>query len=52
MDLTAAMAEGKKDTRHYAKRQATWFRHQLPDWIWVAPADAERLILQAHDLAS
>jgi len=52
MDLAAAVAEGKKDTRHYAKRQATWFRHQLPDWIWVAPADAERLILQAHDLAS
>src|SRR5262249_40497113 len=50
MDLAAAMAEGKKDTRHYAKRQATWFRHQLPDWIWVAPGDAERLILQAHDL--
>ena len=24
------------DTRHYAKRQFTWFRNQLPDWRWVA----------------
>ena len=38
--LAAAIAEAKKDTRHYAKRQFTWFRHQLPDWSWVAPAEA------------
>ena len=29
------------DTRHYAKRQFTWFRHQLPEFAWVAP-DAAR----------
>ena len=27
----------KLDTRHYAKRQFTWFRHQLADWTRVAP---------------
>jgi tRNA dimethylallyltransferase len=46
MSLADAAAEGKKDTRHYAKRQATWFRHQLPDWPWVAPEEAERRLLE------
>jgi tRNA dimethylallyltransferase len=27
---------GRADTRHYAKRQFTWFRHQLPEFEWVA----------------
>jgi tRNA dimethylallyltransferase len=42
--LAEAAAGGKRDTRRYTKRQATWFRHQLPDWMWVAPADAEAVI--------
>ncbi|WP_253626135.1 MULTISPECIES: tRNA (adenosine(37)-N6)-dimethylallyltransferase MiaA [unclassified Bradyrhizobium] len=28
---------GQADTRHYAKRQFTWFRHQLPEFAWVVP---------------
>ena len=36
IELTAAATEAKRDTRRYTKRQATWFRHQLPDWTWVA----------------
>lgn len=35
----AAILKGKLDTRHYAKRQFTWFRHQLPGFEWVAPED-------------
>jgi tRNA dimethylallyltransferase len=31
---------GKADTRHYAKRQFTWFRHQLPEFQWLAPEAA------------
>jgi tRNA dimethylallyltransferase len=31
---------GRADTRHYAKRQFTWFRHQLPDFEWVRPGEA------------
>jgi tRNA dimethylallyltransferase len=31
---------GRADTRHYAKRQFTWFRHQLPEFSWVKPAAA------------
>src|SRR3569833_386869 len=34
-----AIAIGQIDTRHYAKRQFTWFRHQLPEFEWVAPED-------------
>ena len=37
IDLDAAADAAKRDTRRYSKRQATWFRHQLPDWTWVAP---------------
>jgi len=31
---------GKADTRHYAKRQFTWFRHQLPEFVWMTPEEA------------
>lgn len=31
---------GRADTRHYAKRQFTWFRHQLPEFEWIAPEAA------------
>jgi tRNA dimethylallyltransferase len=33
----AASEIGRADTRHYAKRQFTWFRHQLPEFEWVKP---------------
>ena len=35
-----AAETGRADTRHYAKRQFTWFRHQLPEFEWVAPEAA------------
>ncbi|HEY8578420.1 MAG TPA: tRNA dimethylallyltransferase, partial [Beijerinckiaceae bacterium] len=36
-DREAAARRGKADTRHYAKRQFTFARQQLPDFAWVAP---------------
>ena len=34
--LPAAVEIWKRDTRRYAKRQMTWFRHQLPvQWLEV-----------------
>jgi tRNA dimethylallyltransferase len=45
MPLAEAAAEAKRDTRRYTKRQFTWFRHQLADWTWVAPAEAQRNVL-------
>ena len=42
--LQEAAVVGRADTRHYAKRQFTWFRHQLPEFEWVRPEEAgERL---------
>jgi tRNA dimethylallyltransferase len=35
-----AASRSKLDTRHYAKRQFTWARHQLPGFRWVAPEEA------------
>ena len=48
--LDEAIARGQADTRRYAKRQFTWFRHQMPDWSWVAPEagfDAAMAVLNA-----
>jgi len=47
IDLATAVDASKRDTRRYTKRQATWFRHQLPDWTWVAPDNAAGLIRRA-----
>jgi len=41
LTLAEAAAIGRADTRHYAKRQFTWFRHQLPDFTWVKPEEAQ-----------
>ena len=38
--LIEAIAQSKRDTRRYTKRQATWFRNQLPQFEWVEPARA------------
>jgi len=35
-----AIAGAVMDTRRYAKRQLTWFRNQMNDWIWADPNDA------------
>jgi tRNA dimethylallyltransferase len=40
MSLDEAATIGRADTRHYAKRQFTWFRHQLPEFEWVKPEEA------------
>jgi tRNA dimethylallyltransferase len=40
LSLAEAADLGRADTRHYAKRQFTWFRHQLPEFEWVKPEAA------------
>ena len=40
LSLEQAAVIGRADTRHYAKRQFTWFRHQLPEFEWVKPEEA------------
>jgi len=38
---------GRADTRHYAKRQFTWFRHQLREFAWIRPEAARDWLLAA-----
>jgi len=45
--LGDAIARGKADTRAYAKRQFTWFRHQLTGFAPVPPEAAEAAALSA-----
>jgi tRNA dimethylallyltransferase len=40
ISLDEAAKDAKADTRKYAKRQETWFRHQLPQFKWLAPQAA------------
>jgi tRNA dimethylallyltransferase len=49
LTLEEAAIIGRADTRHYAKRQFTWFRHQLPEFEWVPP-EAARGWLSARAL--
>ncbi|MEH3119054.1 MAG: tRNA (adenosine(37)-N6)-dimethylallyltransferase MiaA [Methylorubrum populi] len=36
-----AIRRGQGDTRRYAKRQFTWFRHQMGEaWLWTTPEAA------------
>ena len=40
ISLEEAVEGAKRDTRQYTKRQATWFRNQLPEFVWVEPDKA------------
>ena len=40
IDLATAIEGTKRDTRRYTKRQATWFRNQLPEFVWNEPERA------------
>ncbi len=41
MSLEDAIIRGQADTRAYAKRQFTWFRHQMgTEWRWMDPEAA------------
>ena len=51
ISLEEAIAIGQADTRRYAKRQFTWFRHQMPGWTWVAPEEAEATVSRVLDRA-
>lgn len=46
LSLEEAIARGKIDTRHYAKRQFTFARHQLPSFRWVEGEDFAAQILE------
>jgi tRNA dimethylallyltransferase len=45
LSLEEAAVIGRADTRHYAKRQFTWFRHQLPEFEWMTAEAAGATLL-------
>ena len=47
LSLDEAAAIGRADTRRYAKRQFTWFRHQLPEFAWLKPEEAAAWLARA-----
>lgn len=51
ISLEEAAVIGRADTRHYAKRQFTWFRHQLPEFDWVK-LEAARALLATKQASS
>ena len=51
LSLEEAATIGRADTRHYAKRQFTWFRHQLPEFEWVKPEEARGWLAAAVNAA-
>lgn len=51
LSLEQAAIIGRADTRHYAKRQFTWFRHQLPEFEWVKPDEARGWLAAAAKAA-
>jgi tRNA dimethylallyltransferase len=41
VSVAEAAEHAKLETRQYTKRQATWFRNQLPGFVWVTPDRAQ-----------
>ncbi|NWG46544.1 MAG: tRNA (adenosine(37)-N6)-dimethylallyltransferase MiaA, partial [Alphaproteobacteria bacterium] len=42
MSLEAAAAAAILNTRHYVKRQLTWARRRMADWVWLGKGEAAR----------
>jgi len=52
ISVAQAVEHAKLETRQYTKRQATWFRNQLPDFAWVEPPAAHAAVeAQLRDLS-
>ena len=51
LTLADAIRRGQADTRAYAKRQVTWFRHQMPGWTAAEPERAYEVATGLLDAA-
>jgi tRNA dimethylallyltransferase len=48
--LGAALAAAQQATRHYAKRQMTWIRHQMPEARWIEAQYSERILPEIFNI--
>jgi tRNA dimethylallyltransferase len=52
VSLEQAIEQATIETRRYAKRQMTWFRHQMPDWSVIERSDVgEMAVIIERELA-
>ena len=42
--LASAVEQAVTETQRYAKRQITWFRHQMPDWTFVERSELGEML--------
>jgi tRNA dimethylallyltransferase len=44
ISIDEAKTRAKAATRQYAKRQLTWFRHRMTDWLWLEDVPFSNII--------
>lgn len=49
VSIEAAVEQAVVDTRRYAKRQMTWFRHQMPEWTFVERSEVGEMLAVIED---
>jgi tRNA dimethylallyltransferase len=49
IEIEEAIELIKRNTRHYARRQITWFK-RYKDALWFTPCQKEEIIIKVNDL--
>jgi tRNA dimethylallyltransferase len=44
LTLQQAIEEAQLATKHYAKRQTTWFRNRMRDWLWARDSQLSNIV--------
>ena len=51
MTKEAALEQAITATRQFAKRQSTWFRNRMADYIWLKPSESNIVAQMTHNIA-
>jgi tRNA dimethylallyltransferase len=51
MTKDAALEQAITATRQFAKRQSTWFRNRMSDYVWVKPLEGNIVAEMQHNIA-
>ena len=47
----AALEQAIIATRQFAKRQSTWFRNRMADYVWFNPSESNIVAEMQHNIA-